>query len=88
MDKLNAWLYKYSDAFSGTCWRRCLLMNDFKLDCTTEIKTHDSLLAESLLGHRDNKTESSFGWIASVDIVTGVPDTLWVFNIIKWKESK
>ena len=63
-------------------------MDDFKLDCTTEIKTHDSALAESLLDHMHNKTESSFGWVASVDIVTGVSDTLWVFKLIKWKESK
>ena len=63
-------------------------MDDFKLDCTTVIETHDSALAELLLIHVDNKTESSFGWIASVDVVTGVPDTLWVFKIIKWKESK
>ena len=63
-------------------------MDEFKLDCTTVIKTHDSDLAELLLSHADNKTESSFGWVVSANIVTDELVAKWVFQLIKWQEGK
>ena len=63
-------------------------MDDFKLDCTTVIQTHDLELAKLLRSHADNKTESSFGWVVSYHTITAELITKWVFRLIKWQESE
>tara|TARA_R110000772_G_scaffold180835_3_gene292133 strand:- start:1 stop:183 length:183 start_codon:yes stop_codon:yes gene_type:complete len=60
-------------------------MDDFKLDCMTEIKTHDEALATVLMAHWHVNTPTDFGIIASYEVVDGLASTLWIFKLMENK---
>ena len=58
-------------------------MDSFRLDCTTELKTHDEDLAKNLMVKFHSKEAHDLGYIISCDRTAGLAITLWVFKFIK-----
>tara|TARA_R110000782_G_scaffold263381_2_gene356002 strand:- start:3012 stop:3197 length:186 start_codon:yes stop_codon:yes gene_type:complete len=61
-------------------------MDDFKLDCMTEIKTHDEALAARLMKHWHDNIPTGFGLIASYERFDGLASTLWIFKLMENKQ--
>tara|TARA_R110001583_G_scaffold109400_1_gene258100 strand:- start:9873 stop:10055 length:183 start_codon:yes stop_codon:yes gene_type:complete len=57
-------------------------MDDFKLNCMTEIKTHDEVLAVRLMKHWHDNTPVELGLVVSYDRVDGLSSTLWIFKLM------
>tara|TARA_R110000850_G_scaffold266268_1_gene396532 strand:+ start:20 stop:199 length:180 start_codon:yes stop_codon:yes gene_type:complete len=57
-------------------------MDDFRLNCTTEIKTHDKVLALKLIKQYHLGHKSGLGMIVSYDFTPGYSFSLWIFRFV------
>jgi hypothetical protein len=57
-------------------------MDKFKLNCITEVKTHDENLAAKLMRHWRDETECDFGRVISHERITVAACTLWTFKFV------